>query len=123
VWFLHGVFRRIPRDLYRAARIDGCTPLQALRRVLLPLAIPGLATTAVLGFTFCWNEFLFALTLTTTERSRTVPVEIALFAGLHEVPWGEIAAAAIVATLPVIVVAAVFQRRIVAGLVAGATKG
>jgi multiple sugar transport system permease protein len=123
VWFLHGFFLRVPRDLYRAARIDGCTPLQAFRRVFLPLALPGLATTAVLGFTFSWNEFLFALTLTTTERSRTVPVEIALFAGLHEVPWGEISAAAIVATIPVIAVAVFFQRRIVAGLVAGATKG
>jgi multiple sugar transport system permease protein len=123
VWILTSFFRDIPDDLYRSARVDGCTPLQAFRRILLPLAAPGIFTAAILIFIFAWNEFLFALTFTATERSRTIPVGIALFPGMHEVPWGEISAASVIVTVPLIVVVLLFQRRIVSGLTAGAIRG
>ncbi|MBI3995559.1 MAG: carbohydrate ABC transporter permease [Nitrospirae bacterium] len=123
LWILTSFFREIPEELYRAARLDGCGPLQAFFKILLPLASPGLAAAALVAFIFSWNEFLFALTFTTTESSRTVPVGIALFPGLHEIPYGDIAAASLAATSPVIVLTLLFQRRIVEGLTAGATKG
>jgi multiple sugar transport system permease protein len=123
VWVLTSFFRDIPDDLLRAARVDGCTALQALVHVFLPVATPGVVTAALLTFVFTWNEFLFALTFTATEAARTAPVEISLFPGLHEVPWGEIAAAAIIVTLPIFMVVLVAQRRIVAGLTGGAVKG
>lgn len=123
LWILTRFFEEIPAELYRAAQIDGCTPLQAFTKVLLPLAAPGLSAVAILVFLFSWGEFLFALTFTTTEASRTIPVGIALFPGLHEIPYGDIAAASIVVTLPVILLVLFFQRRIVEGLTAGAVKG
>jgi multiple sugar transport system permease protein len=123
VWLLASFFDALPRELYVAARVDGCSALGALWRVVLPLAAPGLAAAALLVFIFAWNEFLFALAFTATEASRTLPVGIALFPGLHEVPYGEIAAASVVATLPVVALAFAFQRRIVEGLTAGAVKG
>jgi multiple sugar transport system permease protein len=123
VWILTSFFRDIPDDLYRSARVDGCTPLQAFRRILFPLAAPGVFTAAILIFIFAWNEFLFALTFTSTVKSRTIPVGIALFPGLHEVPWGEIAAASVIVTVPLIAVVLVFQRRIISGLTAGAIRG
>ncbi len=123
LWILTGFFEDIPDELYRAARVDGCTPFQAFRKVLLPLAAPGLATTAILVFIFSWNEFLYALTFISTPEKRTIPVAISLFAGEHKEPWGEIAAASVIATLPLIVVTMFFQRKIVAGLTAGAVKG
>jgi multiple sugar transport system permease protein len=122
LWLLTSFFRQIPDVLYRAARVDGCTPLQAFRRVLLPLAAPGLATTAILVFIFAWNEFLYALTFISSPEKRTIPVAISLFAGEHAEPWAEIAAASVVATLPLVVLTVLFQRRIVAGLTAGAVK-
>jgi multiple sugar transport system permease protein len=112
----------LPYKLYRAARVDGCTPVGAFRRVLLPLAAPGLATTAILVFIFAWNEFLYALTFLSTPEKRTVPVAISLFASEYKEPWGEIAAASVVATLPLVVLTVLFQRRIVSGLTAGAVK-
>ena len=123
VWLLASFFDALPRELYIAARVDGCGAFGALWRVILPLAAPGLAAAALLVFIFAWNEFLFALAFTATEASRTLPVGIALFPGLHEVPYGEIAAASVVATLPVVALAFAFQRRIVEGLTAGAVKG
>ncbi|MCG3112322.1 MAG: carbohydrate ABC transporter permease [Candidatus Manganitrophus sp. SB1] len=123
LWILTRFFEEIPAELYRAAQIDGCTPLQAFTKVLLPLAAPGLSAVAILVFLFSWGEFLFALTFTTTEASRTIPVGIALFPGLHEIPYGDMAAASIVVTLPVILLVLFFQRRIVEGLTAGAVKG
>jgi multiple sugar transport system permease protein len=90
---------------------------------MLPLAAPGIFTTAILVFIFAWNEFLFALTFTATEASRTIPVAIALFPGLHEVPWGDIAAASVVVTMPLVVLVLAFQHRIIEGLTAGAVKG
>jgi multiple sugar transport system permease protein len=90
VWVLTSFFRDIPDELLRAARVDWCSAFQALWRVFLPVAAPGLLTAALLTFVFTWNEFLFALTFTATERARIVPVEIALFPGLHETPWGKL---------------------------------
>ncbi len=123
VWLLTGFFRRLPRDLEEAALVDGASRWQAFTRVVLPLALPGLATTAILTFIYCWNEFLFALSFTVGPDRQTVPVAIALFRGQYQVPWGEILAAAVVATIPVAVMVLFFQRRIVQGLTAGAVKG
>ena len=123
IWVLTSIFRQIPIELYWAARIDGCSPLQALMSVMLPPALPGIAVAGLLVFIFSWNEFLFALTLTATEHSRTAPVAIALFPGLHEVPWGDMAAATMIVTAPVVLLAVLFQRSIVAGLTAGSVKG
>jgi multiple sugar transport system permease protein len=123
IWVLTNFFQEIPNDLYRAARIDGCSHLGILRHVILPLAAPGLLSVGLLVFIFSWNEFLYALTLTASESARTLPVAIALFPGVHEIPWGEIAAAAVLATLPTVALMLIFQRRIVSGLTAGAVKG
>ncbi len=123
VWILTNFFKEIPDEIYRAARVDGCTPFQCFCRIMLPVSAPGLLTTAILVFIFSWNEFLFALTFTATESSRTVPVAIALFPGVHETPWGDIAAASITVTVPLIVLVFAFQRRIVEGMTAGAVKG
>lgn len=123
IWILTNFFREIPDEIYLAARVDGCTPFQAFYRIILPLSAPGFATTAILVFIFSWNEFLFALTFTSTTASRTIPVGIALFPGVHEVPWGDIAAASVVVTIPLIVLVFAFQRRIIEGLTAGAVKG
>jgi len=123
IWTLTNFFAEIPDDLYRAARVDGCGHWGILRHVVLPLAAPGLVSTGLLVFIFSWNEFLYAFTLTATARSRTLPVAIALFPGLHEIPWGEIAAAAVLATLPGVLLMLVFERRIVSGLTSGAVKG
>jgi multiple sugar transport system permease protein len=123
IWTLTNFFQEIPHELYRAARIDGCSHVGILRHVVLPLAAPGLVSVGLLVFIFSWNEFLYAFTLTATERSRTLPVAIALFPGVHEIPWGEIAAASVLATLPTVLLMLLFQRRIVGGLTAGAVKG
>jgi multiple sugar transport system permease protein len=123
LWTLTQQFKAIPVELYQAARIDGCSPPEAFRRVLFPLAAPGVGATAILVFIAAWNEFLFALTFTATEKARTVPVAIALFPGVHEVPWGELAAASVIVTLPLVIAVLLFQRRIVQGLTAGAVKG
>ncbi len=123
IWVLTNFFISIPDELYQAARIDGCRPFQIYYRIMLPLMFPALFSTAVLVFIFSWNEFLFALTFTSTEASRTIPVAIALFPGLHEIPWGDIAAASIIVTLPLVALVFAFQRRIAEGLAAGAIKG
>jgi multiple sugar transport system permease protein len=123
LWTMTHFFQEIPDDLYRAARIDGCSHLGIVRHLILPLAAPGLVSVGLLVFIFSWNEFLYALTLTASARSRTLPVAIALFPGLYEIPWGEIAAAAVLATLPTVLLMLLFQRRIVSGLTAGAVKG
>jgi multiple sugar transport system permease protein len=123
LWVLTAHFRELPGDLYRAARIDGCTPFAAFWRVLLPLAAPGLVTTALLVFVFSWNEFLFALTFISTPERRTVPVAIALFASEHAEPWAQIAAASVIVTVPLVILTLIFQRRLVSGLTAGSVKG
>lgn len=123
VWLLTSFFQQLPKELYQAARIDGCTPLQALLTVMFPLARPGLAVAALLVFIFSWNEFMFALTLTASDSTRTAPVAVALFPGLYEIPWGDLAAASLVVTVPVAGLALIFQRHIIAGLTAGSVKG
>jgi ABC-type glycerol-3-phosphate transport system permease component len=123
IWLLTGFFRHLPRDLEEAAMLDGASRLQMLRDIVLPISLPGLGSTAILTFLYCWNEFLFALSFTLGPERYTVPVAIALFRGRYQVPWGEVLAAAIVATIPVVLVVVAFQRHIVAGLTAGATKG
>lgn len=123
VWLMTNFFRSVPDEVYIAARVDGCSQFGAFWKVMLPLSAPGLVATALLVFIFAWNEFLFALSFTATPASRTIPVAISLFPGLHEIPWGEIAAASVVATLPLLLLAVLFQRRIVQGLTAGAVKG
>ncbi len=122
IWLLTGYFRQMPREMEEAALADGATEWQLLRRIVLPIAAPGVATTAILTFIYCWNEFLFALSFTLGAERQTVPVAIALFRGQYQVPWGEILAAASIATLPVAVVVLLFQRRIVDGLTAGTGK-
>lgn len=123
VWLLTTFFRQIPYELEEAARMDGAGPLRAFWQITLPLAAPGIFTTAILTFICCWNEFLFALAFTTNDQIRTVPVAIVMFSGYHTVPWGQILAAVTVVTLPVAVLVLVLQRRIIAGLTAGAIKG
>lgn len=123
IWLLTGFFRHFPRDLEEAAMLDGASRFRALRDVVLPLAAPGLASTAILTFLYCWNEFLFALSFTLGPDRYTVPVAIALFRGRYQVPWGEVLAGALVASIPVALLVLAFQRHIVSGLTAGATKG
>lgn len=125
IWTLSAFFREIPWDLDKAARVDGATPLQAFVHVIMPLAVPGVFTAAILVFMFAWNDFLFVISLTSTNNARTVPAAIAFFTGSSQFqqPTGSIAAASVVVTVPVILVVLLFQRRIVAGLTAGAVKG
>jgi multiple sugar transport system permease protein len=123
VWLLTTYFRQLPFELEEAARMDGAGPLRAFWSITLPLAAPGIFTTTIITFICCWNEFLFALAFTTNDQSRTVPVAIVMFSGYHTVPWGQILAAVTVVTLPVAVLVLVLQRRIIAGLTAGAVKG
>ena len=125
IYTLQAFFREIPWDLEKAAKMDGATPAQAFRKVIAPLAAPGIVTTAILVFIFAWNDLLLALSLTATKAAVTAPVAIANFTGSSqfEEPTGSIAAGAMVITVPIIVFVLVFQRRIVAGLTSGAVKG
>jgi trehalose/maltose transport system permease protein len=125
VWVLTTFMRELPKELEEAAIVDGATPLTIVTRVFLPLMGPALVTTGLLAFIAAWNEFLFALTFTLSSEMRTVPVAIALISGAssHELPWGNIMAASVIVTVPLIVLVLVFQRRIVSGLTAGAIKG
>ena len=125
IYTLSAFFREIPWDLEKAAKMDGATPAQAFRKVIAPLAAPGIVTTAILVFIFAWNDLLLALSLTATDAEITAPVAIANFTGSSqfEEPTGSIAAGAMVITVPIIVFVLVFQRRIVAGLTSGAVKG
>jgi multiple sugar transport system permease protein len=125
IYTLSAFFREIPWELEKAAQMDGATPFQAFRSVIVPLAAPGVFTTAILVFIFCWNDFLFAVSLTATDASQTTTVAIAQFSGASEFtePTGSISAAAVVLTIPIIVFVLFFQRRIVTGLTAGAIKG
>ena len=125
IYTLSAFFREIPWDLEKAARMDGATPYQAFRQVITPLAMPGVFTTGILVFISCWNDFLFAISLTSTSASRTVPAAMSYFTGAttFEKPTGPIAAAAVVITIPIVIFVLFFQRRIVAGLTSGAVKG
>jgi multiple sugar transport system permease protein len=125
IYILSAFFREIPWELEKAAKMDGATPFQAFTRVIAPLAAPGMVTTAILVFLFCWNEFLFAISFTSTISSRTAPAALAFFSGSSQFtsPTGPIAAAAVIITIPIIIFVLFFQRRIVAGLTSGAVKG
>ena len=125
IFTLSAFFREIPWELEQAAQMDGATPAQAFRKVILPLAAPGVFTTAILVFIYAWNDFIFALSLTSTTRAQTVPPAIQSFTGVSQftAPTGAIAAAAIIVTIPIVIMVLFFQRRIVAGLTAGAVKG
>lgn len=125
IWVLSAFFRQLPWELEEAALMDGATPWQAFRRVIVPLAAPGVATAAILTFLFAWNDFVFGISLTSTDRARNVPAALAFFTGASQFqhPAAAIAAAAVVVTVPVVVLVVLFQKRIVAGLTSGAVKG
>ncbi len=125
IYILVSFFKEIPKDLEEAALVDGATNFEAFRKIVVPLAAPGLATTAILTFITAWNEFLLASTLTTSPNARTVPVAISQFTGSSqfEVPLGTQSAASVVISIPLILLVLLFQKRIVAGLTAGAVKG
>lgn len=125
VWVLTTFMRELPKELEEAAIVDGASPWIVVRRIFLPLMWPALVTTGLLAFIAAWNEFLFALTFTLSSDARTVPVAIALISGAskHEIPWGNIMAASVTVTLPLVVLVLIFQRKIVSGLTAGAVKG
>ena len=125
IYTLVAFFREIPWELEQAAQVDGATPFQAFRKVIVPLAAPGMFTAAILVFIFAWNDFLFAISLTSSDASRTVPAALAFFTGESQFtqPFGNIAAAAVIVTVPIIIFVLIFQRRIVAGLTSGAVKG
>jgi multiple sugar transport system permease protein len=125
IYVLVAFFREIPWDLDQAAQVDGATQFQAFRKVIVPLAAPGVFTAAILVFIFAWNDFLFAISLTSSDASRTVPAALAFFTGESQFtePSGAIAAAAVIVTVPIIIFVLLFQRRIVSGLTSGAVKG
>jgi trehalose/maltose transport system permease protein len=127
VWVLTSFFQQMPRELEEAAYVDGATPFQTFYRVLLPLAAPGMVTTGLLAFISAWNEFLYALSFTQSPEKRTVTLAISYFnpgtSGGYAIAWGQIMAATIIITIPLVVLTLIFQRRIVAGLTAGAVKG
>ena len=125
-WVMTAFFKALPTELLQAAQVDGATPFQTFYMVLLPLTLPALVTTGLLAFINAWNEYLFALTFTTIEpNARTVPVVIALFSGQisRQEPFGEIMAAAVLVTIPLLILVMIFQQKIIAGLTAGAVKG
>jgi multiple sugar transport system permease protein len=125
IYTLSAFFREIPWELEKAAKMDGATPFQAFTKVIAPLAAPGMVTTSILVFIICWNELLFAISLTATNRARTVPAALTFFSGASQftAPVGSIAAAAVIITIPIFIFVLFFQRRIVAGLTSGAVKG
>ncbi len=125
IYILSAFFREIPWELEKAAKMDGATPFQAFTKVIAPLAAPGMVTTAILVFLACWNEFLLAISLTSTIAARTAPAAMGFFTGSSQftAPTGSISAAAVVITIPIIIFVLFFQRRIVAGLTSGAVKG
>jgi len=125
IWTLSAFFREIPWEMEQAAQVDGATTWQAFRKVIVPLAAPGVFTTAIIAFFIAWNDFVYGISLTSTEAARPVPAALGLFSGASqfESPTGGISAAAVIVTIPVIILVLLFQRRIVAGLTNGAVKG
>jgi multiple sugar transport system permease protein len=125
IWTLSAFFREIPWEMEQAAQVDGATSWQAFRKVIVPLAAPGVFTAAILTFFFAWNEFVLAISLTSTTKSRTVPAQMSYFVGPDPFnpPYGQLATASVVVTVPIIIIVLLFQRKIVAGLTSGAVKG
>jgi multiple sugar transport system permease protein len=125
IWTLTAFFQELPLDLEDAGKVDGATPLQTFLRIIVPLAAPGIFTCAILVFIYAWNEFLFARTFMNRETSYTITVALQMFQGMGEeqIPWGQISAASVIVTLPLVLVVLLFQKRIVSGLTSGAIKG
>jgi trehalose/maltose transport system permease protein len=125
IWTLSAFFREIPWEMEQAAQVDGATPWQAFRKVIVPLAAPGVFTAAILTFFFAWNDFVFGISLTSTEAARPVPAALAFFVGPDQFnpPVSTLSAAAVIVTIPIVAIVLLFQRRIVAGLTSGAVKG
>jgi multiple sugar transport system permease protein len=125
IWTLSAFFREIPWEMEQAAQVDGATSWQAFRKVIVPLAAPGVFTAAILTFFFAWNEFVLSISLTSTTAARTVPAQMSFFVGSDPFnpPYSQLATAAVVVTVPVVIIVLLFQRKIVAGLTAGAVKG
>ncbi|GAA4380637.1 carbohydrate ABC transporter permease [Nocardioides caricicola] len=125
IWTLSAFFREIPWEMEQAAQVDGATSWQAFRKVIVPLAAPGVFTAAILTFFFAWNEFVLAISLTSTTQARTVPAQLSFFVGPDPFnpPYGQLATASVVVTVPIIIIVLLFQRKIVAGLTSGAVKG
>jgi multiple sugar transport system permease protein len=122
IWYMTTFFQKIPYELEEAAKVDGASIMQTFWKILLPLAAPGLFTTAIIVFVDAWHEFLFALTINSKQDMMTVPVGIAMFQGEFTFPWGEISAAAITVTIPIVILVLIFQRHIISGLTSGAVK-
>ncbi len=125
IWTLSAFFREIPWEMEQAAQVDGATPWQAFRKVIVPLAAPGVFTAAILTFFFAWNEFVLSISLTSTTSARTVPAQMSFFVGSDPFnpPFGQLATASVIVTIPIVVLVLLFQRKIVAGLTSGAVKG
>jgi trehalose/maltose transport system permease protein len=125
IWTLSAFFREIPWEMEQAAQVDGATTWQAFRKVIVPLAAPGVFTAAILTFFFAWNEFVLAISLTSTTQARTVPAQLSYFVGPDPFnpPYGQLATASVLVTIPIIIIVLLFQRKIVAGLTSGAVKG
>ncbi|MEW5875240.1 MAG: carbohydrate ABC transporter permease [Candidatus Zixiibacteriota bacterium] len=123
IWILASFFKELPVELEESARVDGCGMWTTVWRIFVPVAAPGIFTAAILVFIYSWNEFFFALLIMTDPAVQTLPVGIAKFPGEYTVPWGELSAAAVIATLPIVILVLFLQRRIISGLTAGAVKG
>ncbi|MCD4525550.1 MULTISPECIES: carbohydrate ABC transporter permease [unclassified Nocardioides] len=125
IWTLSAFFREIPWELEQAAQVDGATSWQAFRKVIVPLAAPGVFTAAILTFFFAWNDFVFGISLTSTENARPIPAALSFFVGADPFnrPASLLAAGAVISTVPIIIIVLIFQRKIVAGLTSGAVKG
>jgi len=123
VWILTGFFKTIPDALEEVAIMDGCGIFKVITKIILPLSLPGILTVGIIAFTLSWNEFLFALIFTSSDSARTVPVAISQFQGVHSLNWGQMTAAAITATIPIVLISIVLQKYIISGLTAGAVKG
>ena len=123
MWFLSSSFQTVPAELEESAMMDGCTRLQALFRIVIPLSAPAISTIALLIFIFTWNEFLYAFTFTSTVQARTYPVGLVMLQGEHHIPWGDITAASTIVSVPIVVLSLAAQKRIISGLTAGAIKG
>lgn len=122
IWILSTFFQKIPFELEESAKLDGASPFQTFQKIIFPLAAPGIFTTGILVFIAAWNEYLFALTINSDDVWRTVPVGISMYQSEFSVPWGDISAATVIVTIPIVMIVLLFQRRIVSGLTSGSIK-
>ncbi|RLL40575.1 carbohydrate ABC transporter permease [Oceanobacillus piezotolerans] len=122
IWILATFFKKIPFELEESAKLDGASPFQTFRKIILPLAAPGIFTTGILVFIAAWNEYLFALTINSDDLWRTVPVGISMYQSQYSIPWGDISAATVIVTIPIVILVLFFQKRIVSGLTSGSVK-